>query len=164
MNKNRNLGNYDMVLALSASKINAQFKQMYKRKTIHSEWAFLTNSVGKEFQSLTNEEAESYWNEIDKNKLNLESKKIELKSIDQQITAEMDKDEWDEKKLKDLKNQKKSIQADVDSLQAIVDAANVYDLGLIATIAEPEINILEETSKELVFQIYFKQGSKMFYK
>jgi hypothetical protein len=152
-----------MVLGLSGSKINYQFKKMYQRKIIHSDWAFLTNSMGKEIKTLTNEEAQSYWQSVDKNKLDLEAQKENLKSITKQIDAEMDKDEWDKDKLRKLKDDKKSVQAKVDILQAKVDEANLYDLGLIATIAEPNIEILSETSKELIFQISFKPGSTLFY-
>jgi len=158
---NRNLGNYDMVLSLSSSKINYQFQKMYQRKIIHNDWAFLTNSMGKELKTLTNEEAESYWQNVDKNKLDLEEQKKNLNSISQQMSAELDKEKWDDDKLRKLKEENKLVQAKVNALQVEVDKANLYDLGLIATIAEPKIEILSETSKELIFQISFKPGSTL---
>jgi len=160
--KNRNLGNYDMVLSLSSSKINYQFKKMYDRKIIHSDWAFLTNSMGKKVKTLTNEEAQSYWPNVEKNKSNLEEQKKKLDDITKQI-VDLDEDNDDQSKRRNLKEQYKSVKAEVEKLEAKVKDANLYDLGLIATIAEPKIEILSETSKELIFQISFKPGSTLFY-
>lgn len=153
-----------MVLALSGNKINAQFKKMYQRKIIHRDWAFLTDSTDiKKVKTLTNEEAKNYWQDVDKNKFDLEAKKANLESIEQQMDAEVDKEEVDVGKIKELRQQKKSLDAEVNALEAKVKEADLYDLGLIATIAEPKIEILSEASKELIFQISFKRGSTLFY-
>lgn len=158
---NRNLGNYDMVLALSSSKINFQFKKMYQRGIIHRDWAFLTNSMGQEIKPLTNEETKNFWNNIDINKSSLDAKKEEFEFIDQQMTTAIEKEEWS--KVKELKAKKETVKTEVEKLQARVNEANLYDLGLIANIAEPKIEILSETSKELIFQVSFKPGSTLFY-
>jgi hypothetical protein len=158
---NRNLGNYDMVLALSSNKINYQFKKMYQRKIIHNEWAFLTNSMGKEVKTLTNQDAVNYWANIDVNKANLDNKKTALKLADQQMTAAISAKKWAE--VEELSAKKEGIQAEVDALQREIDQANLYDLGLIANIAEPKIEIISDATKELIFQISFKAGSTLFY-
>jgi len=158
---NRSLGNYDMVLALSSSKINYQFKKMYQRKVIHSDWAFLTSSMGKEIATLTNEEANSYWKNLDIDKSSLEDKKAELKDLVQQMETAMDDDELT--KAKELKIKKNIVKADVEGLQKKIDNVNQYDLGIIAKIAEPKIEILSKNNKELIFQITFKPGSILFY-
>jgi hypothetical protein len=150
-----------MVLALSSNKINYQFQKMYQRNIIHKDWAFLTNSMGRDIKTLTNEEAKSYWTNIDTNKSNLEAKKAELEFIDKDMTAAIIAKNWDN--VAELNSKKESVQAEVNALQLEVDKANLYDLGLIATIAEPKIEILSETSKELIFQISFKPGSTLFY-
>ncbi|WP_108869115.1 hypothetical protein [Aquimarina aquimarini] len=160
---NRNLGNYDMVLGLSTNKINYQFSKMYKRKIIHNEWVFLTNSMGKEAKTLTSKEAKEFWENVNINKAAYATKKDKLEAIDKQIMAELDKEDWDDKKIKELKNKKRKLKDEVKVLKEKIDEASKYDLGLIANIAAPKIEINKDNAKELTLQIIFKSNSKLFY-
>lgn len=56
---NRLLGEYDMIFALSESKINAVLKQLFDHKTIASTWKFLTNEMDLDVYDLTSPDAKS---------------------------------------------------------------------------------------------------------
>lgn len=158
---NRNLGNYDMVLALSNNKINYQFTRMYKRKIIHNKWAFLTNSTGEEVETITDEEATQFWDNLENLKSSLAAKKQKLLSVDREIQDRIKEKDWE--KVSKLAGQKDVLQGEVDSLINKVKQANLYDLSLIANIAPPQVDIIKNNSKDLILKIPFESGSKLYY-
>lgn len=158
---NRNLGNYDMALALSINRINYQFKKMHRRKIIHDSWAFLTNSMGNKVETLTNEKAMTFWESANDHKSRLEAKQEEFKSIDKDISTAIKEKKYT--KLEQLDQRKKSVEEQIISLKEEIKKSNLYDLGLIANIEAPKIKTLSDTAKEIVLQISFKPGSMMFY-
>lgn len=160
--RNRNLGNYDMVLGLSSSKINHHFKLLHKRKLIHQKWAFLACSTTGKVENLVNENAEDYWKnrEIIRDQFNKTKK--ELDEVDRQRDIELNNDDLDIVKVKELSKKKNTLKEKKEKLQKEVDDANKYDLALFANIAAPEIEI-SHNPKELIFKVKFEAGSKIYY-
>lgn len=152
--RNRNLGNYDMVLGLSSSKINHHFKVLYNTKDdenkeykIDHKWTFLTKSTTGEIEKLVDQtKFEFYWENLKKIKVN---EKYIIDNIEENPDEAMKKSSENKTIKKDLK----------DNGFNRYD----YDLGLFANIAPPEIEILENKSKELIFKVKFKAGSKICY-
>ncbi len=157
---NRNLGNYDMVMGLSSNKINYQFKQMYNRKLIQKDWAFLTNSMGKEIENLSNDEVDDYWKNAATSKDQLAQKEAEKEAIESKMQAAIEQENWAE--VGQYSAQNKALKAEVAKLKAIVEKLNIYDLGLSGKIKPPKIEILSDNPKELLFRIAFKSGKLFF--
>ena len=91
----------------------------------------------------------------------MSAKESELNSLDEQMTAAINQKEWD--RVEELNSEKENVQAIVDDLKKKDEEANLYDLGLLANIEPPQIDILSDATNELILQISFKSGSKLFY-
>lgn len=151
--KNRNLGDYDMVLALSSSYINFQFKMMYRRKIIADKWAFLTNSMGKDVKPLLNAQATNYFHDLEELKKESAAHKKEIESIEGEM------ENATQAKWKKLRARKKTLKNIVAKLEAKIKDSSLYDVSLVANIA-PQIEVTSNP-KELLFQIAFTEGSKL---
>lgn len=159
------LGKYDMVLALSSNKINSLLHRMHRKGKIHEDWAFLASSTTPDIVHLTGEEVLTRWTKMDRNKETLDSKSEELSSIIKQMQANEKKSDSPEKNKKRLELVGKIGTASSEEADARrkVEEDEKLDIGLIAKIDAPEIEILDESRKELLLKINFRAGSKLLY-
>lgn len=150
---NPNLGLFDMTLALSTSKINAQFAFLQKKGIIKKDWKFLSDLDGYKTLNGTDPNfatALSAW----KNSLD-QSLENEFKAINTQIDAELAKEEPDLLKIKPW--QKRKVE-----LVKLIENKNQYALyhcALDCQIDPPKVWLIKGESNKLYFEVPIKTGT-----
>jgi len=159
---NRSLGNYDMVLGLSESKINHQFTSLYTHGKIKKEWNFLTSSENDKFKRVVQGEAEKYWETTKKYKKDLSETNKSIEEVDIKISSAIKKKEYE--KLAKLDKEKDEYNAKVDEIQNLIKKEIHYNIQFMTNIKAPQIQILKDKPKSLLFIIRFEKDSKITYK
>jgi hypothetical protein len=152
---NRNLGNYDMVLALSINRINYHFSKLYKKKIIHNDWCFLTNSTGEEMKFLSAEEMNGFWHS---------KEQIGIKKAEKNRLQEKYFDTEDENEREKLNGLIDKLRNEIKTLEQNGKDTEKYDLGMNAKIDKPQIYAINGKPKELIFQIEISSGKIFFIK
>ncbi len=154
---NANLGLFDMILALSANKINAQFQFLFNQKKIPTQWCFLTDRSGKHTLRANPNDKDEFNNF--KSVLNLWTTnsnvlKQEIETITQKIDAEKIKGK--SAIYYDLLEQK---QALIDRKEQLMQIQHEYECGIDVQIDAPIIDILNDKPNELLFKIPIRSGN-----
>ncbi|WP_316818685.1 hypothetical protein [Pedobacter nyackensis] len=155
-NNNINLGQYDMVLALSENKINFEIRNLLKRGIIRPEWQFLTDSLGKDSINNSNqkfEEAKKAW--LGKN--SLEKKLKILKDTLQEKQDQLD-DAEGEKRL-ELRKERDIIKEALIALKNQIDSSSKYNILVDAILDAPQIALIKDSHTELLFKLIIKKGT-----
>ncbi len=164
-NLNANLGMFDMVLALSASKINFQFTQLYNLGKINRNWLMMCDEDGKNVKTpKPNSDSKEDIMKAEKEfKLFLTGWKNyanDLVAWDKAL-KQLDKDlniaarNKDNDKVIQILNQKDEI----DSKKT--EAGTKYGMYVYAIDAQldaPKVDILEYSTYQLLFNFYIKSG------
>jgi len=155
---NSNLGLYDMVLALSESKINYEIKNLYKKKFINPTWSFLTDITGSVFLNQSDKDFENVkkvW--LDSISLRKETKSLnnQLESLDEEIEDLEDKEE----DASALKEKRKILRKELKAKNALLDQTSKYKLLVDAEINSPTIEIEEKEYFSLLFKLNIDEGS-----
>jgi len=152
---NANLGQYDMVLALSQSKINFEIGMLYKQGIIKPNWHFLTSLDGK---ILLNSSDTSFadvkkgWLDKDEFQKRRAQLKAELKKIQTQVEDAPVEQKLALRQLRDAK------EAEIEALDEQEKATGKYQVLMDATINAPKIELLPDTNTELLFVLPIKAG------
>lgn len=162
MQANRTLGNYDMALSLSISKINHQFKIMQRRGLIGDSWAFLTDSTGRDTKTITEDQVEQYLNHMQQLRNELSEVRSKKEQISQEINKAIENDDLDTAKA--LISEKKALDARLQQIETELKKDEAYDLGMIAQIDPPAIELLKQNHSELRFKITLLPGSYLFFR
>lgn len=152
---NSNLGQYDMVLALSQSKINFEIGMLYKQGIIKPNWQFLTSNDGKLF--LNNSDSlfatvKKGWLDKDGFQKKRKQLKAELKELQTQVEDAPAEQKTALRKLRDAK------EVEIERLDEEENDTEKYQVLLDATINAPQIELLADTGTELLFFLSIKTG------
>ncbi|RZJ79813.1 MAG: hypothetical protein EOO20_26525 [Chryseobacterium sp.] len=160
MNTNPILGRYDMVLALSQDKINAEFENLYDDGDIENTLEFLTDITGT--KRLTSKSPD--YASIKKSWLEQENLSKSLSTLDQDLTLLSDQqskalEEDDFTLAKYLSEKLKVKRKELESLRKNTSEVNGYSYLIDARIKSPEIQILSGNNSNLLYKLRFESGS-----
>lgn len=153
---NPSIGEYDMVLALSESKINYEFKRLLNRGVIKPKWQFMVGPNGENIinGSHTNfEQIKKSWlgiNDIEKKRLSakkaLDDKQALLKNAEGSIAAK-------------LTSECNTLKAEIEQLDDQAGVAKKYILLMDATIDAPKMELVKDDHQQALFKLIIKSGS-----
>ncbi|RBL89760.1 cell envelope integrity protein TolA [Chitinophaga flava] len=152
---NVNLGQYDMVLALSQSKINFEIGMLHKQRVINPDWQFLTSADGKTHLNSSDSSfaaVKKGW--LDKNEY--EKKKQQLEAELDRIQTEVE-DAPAEKKI-ELRRQRDQKKAEIKAVDDQEKAAAKYQVLMDTTIDVPKIELINGSHTELMFNLPIISG------
>ncbi len=160
MNTNPILGRYDMVLALSQDKINAEFENLYDDGNIENTLEFLTDITGT--KRLTSKSPD--YASIKKSWLEQENLNKNLSILDQDLILLSDQqskalEEDDFILAKQLSEKLKVKRKELESLRKNTSEVNGYSYLIDAQIKSPEIQILSGNNSNLLYKLRFESGS-----
>lgn len=151
---NQNLGQYDMVLALSQSKINEEIEQLYDDEKIDKEWKVLTDLSGKYKRNQRDKDFElekKRWQDTGtaNNLAALKERADQIADLMEEKTADQDA----------LIRERREIKLKIKELEQKKDTdLPPYQLLIEATINAPEIEIIKENSRDLLFKFSIDEG------
>ena len=155
---NSNLGLYDMVLALSESKINYEIKNLYNKGIIDSNWSFLTDMTGSVFLNQSDQDFE----DIKKSWLDSIGLKKETKTLESQIESldeEIENLEEQDEDASTQKKKRKTLREQLKIKKAIFDKTSKYNVLIDAETKSPTIEIEEKEYFSLLFKLNIDKGS-----
>lgn len=147
----KNIGLFDMALALSVNKINSQFDELLSQDRIPARWGFLTDKSGKhilneaqDFQSNLNKWTGAFDTEL----------ATKIQALRNEIKLEKAKAKPNRDKLDELREELENLE---DAQQSTEDF-KVYDCALDAAISGYQIQVVPNDSSRLVFMININAG------
>ncbi|UTA68749.1 hypothetical protein [Emticicia sp. 21SJ11W-3] len=148
----KNLGLFDMALALSVDKINAQFEQLMMFNVIPTHWCFLTDKEGKQIIN----ETDAFGTNIKlwKSAFDLETA-TKIQQLKADIKSEKAKEKPDKDKLSKLRDKLEDMEEVIDK-RAVY---KVYDCALEAKVRSFEIDIIDNDSARLFFIVNLEMGT-----
>lgn len=155
---NSNLGLYDMVLALSESKINHEIKNLYSKGIIDSDWCFLTDLTGSVFlnqSDKTFEQVKAAW----LNSVNLRKEIKELDSRIETLDEEIDNLEEQDEDTSAQRKKRKVLKEELKNKKIAADQVSKYSVLVDASTKSPTIEIEDREYFSLLFKVNIDEGS-----
>ncbi|RAJ77600.1 hypothetical protein CLV59_107367 [Chitinophaga dinghuensis] len=155
---NVNLGQYDMVLALSQSKINFEIEMLYDQHVINRNWQFLTSLDGEtHINSSDNSFVAVKKGWLDKNEY--EKKKQQLEAELERIRTKLEDDDTPKEEKPELRRQKDQKKAEIKAVDDQEKSTAKYEVLMDATIDIPRIELINGSHTELMFYLPIKSGN-----
>ncbi len=148
----KNIGLFDMALALSLNKINSQFKDLMTYNIIPTHWCFMTDKDGNHILN----ETDPFGTNI---KLWKSAFDLETAAKIQQLKADTKAEKAKEKPDKDRLNKLKDKLEDMEEVMNKRAAYKVYDCALETKVNSFEVDVVNNDSTMLFFIVNLESGT-----
>ena len=148
----KNIGLFDMALALSVNKIGSQFDELMEGEIIPSSWGFLTDKNGNKILNDTTSFETNLKNWKDAFDTGTAARIQELKAA---IKAEKAKAKPDREKLNKLRDELESLEDSGGNQEEFKQ----YDCAIDANIDSYDIQVISSESQKLIFIITIDSGT-----
>lgn len=159
MNSNPNLGRFDMVLALSQDKINAEFENLFDDGEISNTFELLTDLTGTKTRRPSDPDFKTIkktWLEQEILLAQSDALNSEISSLVEQQTDYLSKDEF--AKAKAISEQMKIKRKSLEDISQASKEIRKYSYLIDAVILSPEIQIQEKKAGNLLYKLRFDKG------